>query len=157
MPGGVRSRQPWLYLGADWAASDILGPEREAGGRRRRREEGGRSVSGRGRGERRGEGGLQEKTDSKNREREVMAVVEEKSEKKAKKAAVRSGDKCLSKKKRIPKRNIASANNNLSLSNRRGTEREDVIEREKQGEGEGDSVRDKQTKREREREKATQQ
>lgn len=31
MPGGVRSRQPWLYLGADWAASDILGPEREAG------------------------------------------------------------------------------------------------------------------------------
>lgn len=32
MPGGVRSRQPWLYLGADWAASDILGPEKEAEG-----------------------------------------------------------------------------------------------------------------------------
>jgi len=65
MPGGVRSRQPWLYLGADWAASDILGPEREAGdggksgwvlgdrerGERRREEEEvkskGRSVSGR--------------------------------------------------------------------------------------------------------------
>lgn len=30
MPGGVRSRQPWLYLGADWAASDILRPEKEA-------------------------------------------------------------------------------------------------------------------------------
>ena len=41
---------------------------------------------------------MQEKTDSKKGEREVMAVVE-KSEKKAKKAAVRSGDKCLSKKK----------------------------------------------------------
>lgn len=32
MPGGVRSRQPWLYLGADWAASDILRPEKEAEG-----------------------------------------------------------------------------------------------------------------------------
>lgn len=58
MPGGVRSRQPWLYLGADWAASDILGPEKEAGrDRGKRREDGGgggkevmsegRSVSGR--------------------------------------------------------------------------------------------------------------
>ena len=45
-------------------------------------------------------------------------------------AAVRSeGDKCLSKKKDT-ERNNASANNNLSLSNRRGTEKEDVIERE---------------------------
>lgn len=42
MPGGVRSRQPWLYLGADWAASDILGPEKEAGrDRGKRREDGG--------------------------------------------------------------------------------------------------------------------
>ena len=43
MPGGVRSRQPWLYLGADWAASDILGPEREArdSGGGRKEEEGG--------------------------------------------------------------------------------------------------------------------
>lgn len=42
MPGGVRSRQPWLYLGADWAASDILGPEKEAGrDRGKRRENGG--------------------------------------------------------------------------------------------------------------------
>lgn len=58
MPGGVRSRQPWLYLGADWAASDILGPEKEAGGigarggkmggeRRKEVMSEGRSVSGR--------------------------------------------------------------------------------------------------------------
>lgn len=42
MPGGVRSRQPWLYLGADWAASDILGPEREAGSKGSRGRERGR-------------------------------------------------------------------------------------------------------------------
>lgn len=52
---------------------------------------------------------------------------------------MRSGDKCLSKKKekrkQIPKRNTASANNNLSLSNRRGIEgeREHVIEKRETG------------------------
>jgi len=29
MPGRVRGRQPWLYLGGDWAASDILVPKTE--------------------------------------------------------------------------------------------------------------------------------
>ena len=54
MPGGVRNRLPWLYLSADWAASDILVPEREA-------ESGGRGQGGherrsecKGRGERSG-------------------------------------------------------------------------------------------------------
>lgn len=71
MPGGVRSRQPWLYLGADWAASDILGPEKEAEGGKEVMSKG-RSVSGRAERGQRGK---------KNKEkREVMAgeVEEEK-------------------------------------------------------------------------------
>lgn len=53
-----------------------------------------------------------------------------------KKAAVRSGDKCLSKirrrnRKQVPKGNTASANNNLSVSNnRRRTEKERMFGRE---------------------------
>lgn len=66
MPGGVRSRQPWLYLGADWAASDILGPEREAG-------DGGKSGWVLGEGEGRGRG---EKEEVKSKGRSVSGRAE---------------------------------------------------------------------------------
>lgn len=77
MPGGVRSRQPWLYLGADWAASDILGPEKEREKERKESEEGEGRGGGRGKGGTGGGGRRSGMWEGGSEEREGAELPEE--------------------------------------------------------------------------------